>query len=124
MSLLALLLAEGEAAPPQGNPLGFLFPMLIIFFAFYLIVIRPANRREQERQAKLLSTMEKGDKVMTIAGIYGTIISVAEKEDEVVVKVDDNTRLRMTKRSIVQNMTREEEAAKAAQAAKEEAAKK
>src|SRR5262249_41034997 len=105
MSLLALLLAEGEAAaPPQGSPLTFLFPMLIIFSAFSLIVTRPANRREQERQAKLLSTMEKGDKVMTIAGIYGTVISVAEKDDEVVVKVDDNTRLRMTKRSIVQNM--------------------
>jgi preprotein translocase subunit YajC len=100
-----------------------MIPMLLVFFAFWLLVIRPANNREKERQAKLLSMMEKGDKVMTIAGIYGTIISVSDKDDEVVVKVDDNTRLRMTKRSIVQNMTKEEAAAKAAQDAKDAAKK-
>ena len=51
---------------------------------------------------------EKNDKVLTAAGIYGTVLSVSDKEDEVVVKVDDNTRLRMIKSGITRNLTKEE----------------
>ena len=67
-----------------------------------------------------LTQRELGRKVLTSAGIYGTVISASETEDEVVVKVDDNTRLRMLKSSVVRNMTREEEAAQAAKEQKEQ----
>jgi preprotein translocase YajC subunit len=77
------------------------------------------RRQEQERQA-LLTNIKKNDKVITSAGIYGTVISVAEKEDEIVVKVDDNVRLKMVKNSILRNLTNEE-AAKEAEAAKKAA---
>jgi preprotein translocase YajC subunit len=79
-----------------------------------------SKRQEQERAA-LLSMLTKNDKVITHSGIYGTVISVAEKEDEIVVKVDDNVRLRMTKGSIARNLTREE-AARAAKETKKEGA--
>jgi preprotein translocase subunit YajC len=114
-----VLLAENGAK--GGGGLGvetMLFPIALIFL-FYLIVLRPMNRRqEQERQA-LLSTLKKNDKVLTSAGIYGTVVSVSDKEDEVVVKVDDNTRVKMIKSAIARNLTNEE-AAKAAKAAKDE----
>ena len=119
MSLLALLFAEGDAAAPQGNPLSIMVPMLLVFFVFWLVILRPMKQKEAEKQAKLLSNMKKGDRVLTTSGIYGTVISVAEKEDEVVVKVDDNTRLKMLKAAIMRNITNEEDAAAAAQAAKD-----
>jgi len=53
------------------------------------------------------------------AGIYGTVVSFSDTKDEVVVKVDDGTRLRMTKNSILRNLTREEEAVKAQKDTKE-----
>jgi preprotein translocase subunit YajC len=114
MLQLIALLAEGEGGQsPQGGGLGFLLPMLLIFFAFYIFVLRPMKNQERDRAAKMMSTLKKGDKVITTAGIYGTVVSVAEKEDEVVVKVDDNTRLKMMKASIMRNVTQEEAAAAA-----------
>ena len=58
----------------------------------------------------MVSSLEKGDKVLTAAGIYGTVITVSETEDEVTLKVDDNTRLRMIKGSITRNISKEEAA--------------
>ena len=98
-----------DPAAKQQSP-SFELPLILggIFFVFYFVVLRPQKRRaERERQDKL-NMLEKNDKVQTIGGIYGSIISVSDKEDEIVVKVDDNTRLKMTKASIGRNITREE----------------
>ncbi len=118
---LMLLLADGTA-PAGGNPstpqqdpwggLGFILPLLPIAVLFYFLMLRPSMKREREQKA-LTSNLKKNDKVLTIAGIYGTVVSVSETEDEVVVKVDDNTRMRMQKGAIARNITGEE-AAKAA----------
>ena len=87
-----------------------MFPLILVgmFALLYVIVLRPAQRsRDRERQ-QLLTGLKKNDKVLTTAGIYGTVVSVSDKEDEVVVKVDDNTRLRMLKGSIMRNLSNEE----------------
>jgi preprotein translocase subunit YajC len=124
MNLYSLLLAVAEgAAPPAGNqqPTGaFAWDMMLpigLIFLFYLFFIRPMMRQEAERK-NLLSRMKKNDKVLTSAGIYGTIIAVSDTEDEITVKVDDNVRLRMTKGSILRNLTNEESAKEAAGASK------
>lgn len=104
--------ATGSGRPPWFDMLPFLaLPILLMVFMF-----RSARRQERDRQA-MVTTLTKGDEVLTSAGIYGTLISVNETKDEVVIKVDDGTRLRMTKGSVQRNITREE-AAKAAQPAK------
>jgi preprotein translocase subunit YajC len=106
-----ILLAEGQnAAQPWWFPL--LLPAGIVFIGYFLLW-RPMRRQESDRQA-LLTSLKKNDKVITSAGIYGTVVSVAEKEDEVVVRVDDNVKLKMIKASIARNLTNEE-AWKAAQ---------
>lgn len=110
---LCLLLAQNS---PQGGENGggglfggqmiwFLFPALM--FLFYFVVIRPAQRQERERQA-LAKNIKKNDKVLTSAGIYGTVTAVSEEEDVVTVKVDDNVRLKMVKSSIIRNLSNEE----------------
>ena len=116
MFLALLLFAEEQ---PQGSPLGILVPLLPILILFYFFMLRPMRRQEAERQA-LVSNLNKNDKVITSAGIYGTVVSVSDKEDEVVVKVDDGSRVRMTKGSIHRNITAEE----AAKAAKDQKDKK
>jgi preprotein translocase subunit YajC len=117
---LLLLLADGTApgggTPPQGGGdpfggLGIMFPMILIFIVGYFLIMRPMRRQEAERKA-MATNLKKNDKVLTAAGIYGTVVSFSETEDEVTVRVDDNTRLRMLKSSIVRNLSREEEAAK------------
>jgi preprotein translocase subunit YajC len=121
--LQALLIFAADEAPKQGadNPLG----MILLFAPFILllylvIVILPGNRRREKERQALVNQMKKNDEVLTVAGIYGTVVSVSETKDEVVVKVDDGTRLRMTKGSILRNLTREEEAVKAQKDSKEQ----
>jgi preprotein translocase subunit YajC len=108
----ALLILAQE---PKGGAPGFDFVLLlpVILLLLYLIVLRPMNRRQERERAGLLANLKKGDKVLTTGGIYGTVVAVSDKEDEVTVKVDDNARLKMTKGSITRNLSNEE-AAKAA----------
>src|SRR4051812_20999828 len=106
-----LMFAQEEGGKPaQGAEPSFapLILMGAIFLFFYLIVLRPANRARERERLNLLNNMKKNDKVITTAGIIGTIVSVSDKEDEIVVKVDDNTRLRMLKGSILRNVSNEE----------------
>jgi preprotein translocase subunit YajC len=107
MQFLTLLIAEGEgAAQGQGGgaPLWSSFIWFLpILFILYFVMIRPQRRQEQTQKA-LIAGLKKNDKVQTIGGIIGTVVSVAEKEDEVVIRVDDNSRLRMIKSSIARNL--------------------
>jgi preprotein translocase subunit YajC len=127
LNTLMILLADaapGGTAPAGGtapggdslfgNPITFLLPIGIVLF--YFLFLRPMRKQEQEKAA-LLTTTKKNDKIITHSGIYGTVVSVSEKEDEIVVRVDDNVRLKMVKNSILRNLTNEE-AAKDAKAAK------
>jgi preprotein translocase subunit YajC len=108
------------AQAPEGGAKPFPIELLLLpalFILFYFIVLRPNQRRQQQERDSLLTGTKKNDEVITTSGIYGTVISVSDTKDEVVVKVDDGTRLRMLKSSIMRNLT-QEEAAKAAKDAK------
>ncbi len=114
--MLADAQAQNPAAGQQTSP-GFgsdillmLVPMALLF---YFLILRPDFKRQKEQQS-MQSGLKKGDKVLTIAGIYGTVIAVSDTEDEVTVKIDDNVRVKMIKGSISRNLSNEE-AAKEAQ---------
>jgi preprotein translocase subunit YajC len=108
--LQAVLLWAQDDAPQRlpllANPIVWMG--LIMLFMF--IVVLPGQRRRDRERLALQSGVEKNDRILTIAGIYGTVTSVSDKEDEIVVKVDDNVRLRMTRASVARNLTKEEKA--------------
>src|SRR5262249_51846413 len=117
------LLADGAGEPTQAQPGGGLLPLLaigFIFVLFYIFMVRaPMKRQEQERQA-LLSNVKKNDEVVTSGGIIGIVANVSDKEDEITLKVDEssNVRVRVRKSSTLRNLSRErlareEKAAKA-----------
>jgi preprotein translocase subunit YajC len=95
----------GSAPSGGGDPMLFLMLPAILILGYFLLV-RPARRQEQERN-KLITNLKKNDEVLTVAGIIGTVVSVSETEDEVVVRLDDHTRVRMVKSSIMKNLTAE-----------------
>lgn len=107
--MLLVILAQADAAPKgPGFDLLLLAPVLLLLF--YFVVIRPAQRKQEQEAADKLNGLQKDDEVLTIGGIYGTVISVSqEKEkDEIVVKIADHTRVRMTRAAIHRNLTHEE----------------
>ena len=83
----------------QGDPFGFLLPMIVIFAAFYFLLIRP-QQKKQKAHAALVSNLKTGDEVLTAGGILGKITGVSEHY--VVVKIAENTEIKMQKASISQ----------------------
>ena len=109
---LVLLWAEGEQQRPAGEGLyGMLLPLGLLFL-FYFVLWRPMRKQDQERKA-LLSSLKKNDEVVTTSGIYGTVVSVSETEDEMTVKVADNVKMRMLKSGVARNLTNEKAAREA-----------
>jgi len=68
-----------------------------VFLIFYFLIIRPQNKRQKETKA-MLAALQKGDKVVTIGGIRGVIQNL--KDETVVVKVDTDTRLELSRSAI------------------------
>jgi preprotein translocase subunit YajC len=121
VSLLAQAQPKAPAAEPSGSIWAMLLPFLPAVILFYFMIIRPQQRQEKLRR-QMLETLRKNDKVLTAAGIYGTVVSVDGEGDRVVVRVDDDKGLKLTfsKASIVRVLggpEREKETEKPAVAA-------
>ena len=116
MSFIPFLQAGGAASgSTSGSLIGSLLPFLLIIVIFYLFLIRPQNKKQKETQ-KMLDALKKGDKVITIGGIHGTVSSV--KENTVIVKVDDDCKLEFNRTAISSVELTEAEKAKLAEEAK------
>ncbi|MGZ5431869.1 MAG: preprotein translocase subunit YajC [Thermoanaerobaculia bacterium] len=92
MNAIALLLSSGSAAA-----LANFLPIIAIGLVFYFLVIAPANK-QRKKQAEMLSTLKKGDRVLTTGGIYGTIQGV--EPDAVYLKIADNVKVKVARSAI------------------------
>jgi preprotein translocase subunit YajC len=91
---LTTLRLLAESTQPSGNPLMQLLPMiLVIVVVFYFVVFRPQRKQTSDRK-QMLESLRKGDKVLTIGGMIGTIVNI--KDNEITVKVDESTNTRIT----------------------------
>jgi preprotein translocase subunit YajC len=85
--------AQGVA---QGDAFGFFLPMIVIFVAFYFLLIRPQQKRQKAHTA-LIGALSTGDEVVTAGGILGKVTAVSEHyatlqiADDVEVKVQKST---------------------------------
>ena len=102
--LISTAFAQGTQKAPRGN--APIWPMLLALFAvFYFFIIRPQHKKQKDSQ-EMLNSIAKGDRIVTIGGICGTIVNIKEKKDSqkgddiVVLKVADNTKLEMIRSSI------------------------
>ena len=91
-----MLLTQNKANG-GGTLFGLLVPLLVIFGVFYIFIIIPQQRAEKKRQA-MLASIEKGDKVITIGGIIGTVNKVDEKF--VILKVSQDTNIKFDRSAI------------------------
>jgi len=88
-------------SPKGGDGGGSLVSTLImfgaIFLIFYFMIIRPQQKKAKERN-KLLSNLEKGDKIITSGGVHGIIAGLDEKT--VLVQVSDNLKMKIERSAI------------------------
>lgn len=85
-------------AAPQGG--GQMFLILIAVMVFMIIFSMRSQSKEKKKRAALLASIGKGDRVQTVGGIVGTVVEV--RENELVLKVDENnnTRIKFTRGAI------------------------
>ena len=99
MNNLVSILLMGPPQEGQNPIMSFVFLALIIV-VFYFFMIRPQMKKQKElRQYR--DSLQKGDKIITLGGIYGKIADV--KEDWVVIEVEDQVKLRIDKSAIVKD---------------------
>ena len=89
-------------APPAegGGGGGFISTIIMfgaIFLIFYFMIIRPQQKRAKERD-KLLSNLQKGDKIVTSGGLHGTIAGLDEKT--ALIQVADNVKMKFERSAI------------------------
>lgn len=89
-------------APPAdgGGGGGFISTIIMvgaIFLIFYFMIIRPQQKRAKERD-KLLSNLQKGDKVVTSGGLHGVIAGLDEKT--ALIQVADNVKMKFERSAI------------------------
>ncbi|MDI9567890.1 MAG: preprotein translocase subunit YajC [Bacillota bacterium] len=72
-------------------------PLVIVLVVFYFFIIRP-QQKQQKKRREMLDSLRKGDKIVTIGGIHGTLTDI--KEDTIRLKVGDNVELRMSKEAV------------------------
>lgn len=80
-----------------GSILGLVGPFVLMFVVFYFLLIRPQQKKTKTRNA-MLKSLKKGDKIVTIGGLHGTIMELSD--DIVVLRVNDVTRLTFDRGSI------------------------
>jgi len=102
MNAIALLQSGGGAAAVAN-----FLPIVAIGLVFYFLVIAPANK-QRKKQAEMLSTLKKGDRVLTTGGIYGTIQGV--EPDAVTLKIAENVKVKVARSAISGLVSGESEA--------------
>ena len=97
MNLLVFLQA---AQPAAGGNWSFLLIMVLIFVVMWFFMIRPQQKKQKEI-AQFRNSIQKGDKVITIGGIYGTVVEV--KDNVLFLEIDHNVKIKVDKSSVVKD---------------------
>jgi preprotein translocase subunit YajC len=95
---LALFAVEDGGA---ASAIGGLLPLILIVVVFYFLLIRPQQKRARQH-AELVSSVEPGDRIVTVGGMHGTV--VAADEDTMRIEVAPNMVITMARSAIARKL--------------------
>ena len=111
VTLSSIVAFAQEAAPAQpqgGGIMGFL-PIILLFVVMWLFFIRPKNKEMKQMDA-MRTALKKGDKVMTAAGIIGTVTAMEEGSSTITVRTASTTLIDFDKSAILRVLNAEAKA--------------
>ena len=108
-----IMLAEQAANGQQGSALsgwtGIIMLVVMIVF-MYFVMIRP-QKKQQKKEALMRSSLQIGDEIITIGGIYGRVVSL--KDESIVIESSgDRSKIQITRTAVAQNLTEHDEPGK------------
>jgi len=84
----------------QGAGIMAYFPFILILAIMYFLMIRPQAKRQKEKQV-MIQSLKKGDKIVTIGGIHGSVAGFKGKDEKaVLLQVDSNTKITINRASV------------------------
>jgi len=86
-----------QAQPGRPSMLTALLPFVLVFAIFYILIIMP-QRRKQKKHQELVENLKPGDRVVTTAGIFGTVMGV--QKDRIELKIAANVKIDITKSAV------------------------
>ena len=100
MNIMTIL--QAAPAAQAGSQWSMWIMLALIFVVMWFFMIRPQRKQQKELQ-NFRDSLKKGDKVVTIGGIYGTVTEI--KEGSVLIEVDNNVKIRVSKQALVKDFT-------------------
>ncbi len=94
-----ILVMSQPADGAEGSGFLGLLPFLLIFLIFYMLLIRP-QIKQQKKKKSMVEALKKGDNVITVGGLHGTVEGVKEKEDIIILKIADNIKVNVSRNSV------------------------
>ena len=91
MDIISKAYAEG-AAPAAGGGMEMIIMLAVFGFIFYFMIYRPQAKRAKEHR-NLMSSLSKGDEVLTSGGLVGKIAKVSADSDYIVLALNDQTQV-------------------------------
>ncbi len=95
--MIELAYAAEQAAPAARGFLDMIFILGLMLAIFYFILIRPQQKKQRQHQ-DMLKALKTGDQIVTIGGIYGTIVDIDELK--VKIKIANNVKIDLARGSI------------------------
>ncbi len=93
------LLLQAGGAGGGSSMIWWVGYIALLFALMYFLMIRPQRKKQKEHDA-LLKELKRGDRVVTTGGMFGTIFAIDEKENRVVLKTNDDTKLEFLRSAI------------------------
>lgn len=96
MSIISKAYAEGAASGAQGGGMEMIIMLAVFGLIFYFMIYRPQAKRAKDHR-NLMSSLSKGDEVLTSGGLVGKIAKVAADSDYLVIALNDQTQVTIKK---------------------------
>jgi len=100
---------DGEQLPEAPEPVASnwtsLVPMVLIFVAFYFLLIRPQEKRRRAQQ-DLTSSVKKGEEVLTSFGVFGKVSKVNDSDNTVFIEIAKDVEIKILKTAISDILSR------------------
>ncbi len=97
--ILEIIQAMAGSDSGQGGGLAAMLPFILIMSIVYFLMIRPNTKKQKEKQ-QMIQSLKKGDKIITIGGIHGTIAGIKQKGSILVLNLGKNVNITVNRSSI------------------------
>lgn len=103
MNQLLVLMAAPQGQGGQNGGIMSFLPLIAIVVVFYFFMIRPQMKKAKD-QKKYIEGLKKGDKILTIGGIYGKVTEVKD-DATIIMEIEDGTKMKISKNAVSHDAT-------------------